>query len=183
MRRHFIIIALVILVAACGVGAYLWFLTSPYHPLRQLGIALEDHDWERFSACVDVDLLTRNLTSDMAAQASQALAGSDVSPSLSRGLGALVAMKIRPALRRDLKSWVSGEKTDAGLLKALTANDTPQQKPSLEGLVRQGDTAVATIDLGQEMHLELELTRQEHAWRITRVCNVPELIKQSSTKR
>lgn len=191
MRRLWISIFLIIGVLV-GILGYKWFLASPYYTLYQVRSAIKDHDWERFCMYVDVNKVSTNLARDMAKITEKALDTEDLPALLSKGLGALLIIKMKPSIMNDIRSWVVRE--DKARRKGMLESILPDRdstkggevKISLNKVTFNDDRAFALVGLGSgaaEIELNLEMEKKERHWRIIKIANILEIIKEAAEDR
>lgn len=184
MKRSRIVLIVLGLGVAVGVGLSLWYPTTPVYALVQVRTAIKAHDWEGFSTYVDVDSLTRGVATDMATIAEEAMARKNLSRVITKGLSTLLNIKVRTALREDLKGWVTGvPPTKKGMFGALLAPAGGDGRLRLKGISWRGDTATARIGIGTGTNLDLEMKKIDATWKVTRVLNVRALYEQTRQKK
>ena len=183
MKRLLIILIVLALGVTAGVAVYLWFPTTPIYSLRQMRDAIQTHDWRAFTTQVDVDSVLNSASLDLAAIMQETMASKHISKVLTKSMGALIAIKVRTSLHEDLRDWVMAENTGRkGILGSLLPEATSGFKLRLKTIRWWGDKGRARVAVGPDTMLELELTKQEGAWRVSRVLNVRELYEKSRTK-
>lgn len=181
MKRNRIILIVLVLGLAAGVGLYLWYPTTPVYTLVQVRAAVKAHNWEGFSTYVDVDSVTRGVATDMATIVEEAMAGKNLSRIITKGLSTILAIKVRTSLREDLKGWVTGvPPAKKGMFGAiLTPPPGGDGRLRLKGISWRGDTATARIGIGTDTVLELEMKKVDAVWKVTRVLNVRAIYEQA----
>lgn len=184
MRRLWIILIVLALGLCVGVGLFIWLPTTPVGTMHQVKSAVQAHNWAAFTAVVDVDSVADNAARDIAAIAQETMARKNLSKILSKGLSALIAIKVRTSLSADLKNWVTGENPgQKGILSAILPKVSEGATLRLKSIRWWGDTGQARVSVGPESVLTLELSRLDNTWRVTRVLNVRELYEQSRKNR
>ncbi|MEA2102519.1 MAG: DUF2939 domain-containing protein [Thermodesulfobacteriota bacterium] len=194
MKRLIIIITGMVICAAAG---YWWFNTTPRFALWKIATSIKQENWEGFNAYVDVNRLTQNAATDMVGMASKSMDKSEASSIVTKGLKALVSIKIKRALNDGLESWVRGEYTEKdhakkGILSALLAaptgskgTDKPDNSPDtlgLESISRDKNHATAVICINNGQRLTLEMIKTGSSWKVIRLANLKDLLKDSSEK-
>lgn len=188
MRRLWIFIFLITGVLV-GIFGYRWYLSSPYYTLYQVKSAIKDHDWEKFCKYVDVNKASTGLARDMAKITEKALDTKEMPELLSKGLFALVIIKMRSSIKNDTKSWVMGRDQGKGVLGSIlpergSAKDG-KVKISLTKVTSGDDRAFAFVDLGSEgnkVELKLEMQKIERHWRVIKIANTLEIVKEVAEK-
>lgn len=189
MRCLWIFIFLIIGILV-GILGYRWYLSSPYYTLYQVKSAIKDHDWEKFCKYVDVNKASAGLARDMAKITEKALDTKEMPELLSKGLSALVTIKMRSSIKNDTKSWVTGQNQGKGVLGSiLPERDSAgggKVEISLTKVTSGDDRAVVFVDLGSKenkLGLELEMQRRERRWRVIRIANTLEIVREAAEKR
>lgn len=184
MKRTWIVLIVLGLGLAAGIGLYLWYPTTPVYALLQVRAAIKVHDWEGFCTYVDVDSVTRGVATDMATIAEEAMAHRNLSRIITKGLSTLLNIKVRTSLREDLKGWVTGvPPAKKGMFGAILSPQGGDSRLRLKGISWRGDTATARIGIGTETILELEMKKTDAIWKVTRVVNVRALYEQARQKK
>jgi len=181
MKRLWMVL-LVLAGVATGVGLYWWYLTTPVYALSQVNASIKGHDWDTFTIFVDVDSLADTTATDFAAIAAEAMEEKRLSRIITKGLSALLAIKVRTSLRDDLKGWVTGAPPERkGALSSFLPTPS-ESKTSLKKISWKGAVAKARVGIGNDAVLELELEKAGENWRVTRILNVRELYEKSKKK-
>jgi len=184
MKRLWVILGVLLIGLAVGIGLYLWFPTTPVYTLTQVKKSVLTHDWEAFTRHVDVDVLADSAARDVAAIMQGTMEQKKVSKLLTKTLSALIAIKVRSSLHADLKNWVTGEDPGKkGLLSSLLPREPKGVTLRLKSVRWRGDAGRARVAIGTDTVLELELTKHGGMWRVSRVLNVGELYEKSRAKK
>ncbi|MEA3223452.1 MAG: DUF2939 domain-containing protein [Thermodesulfobacteriota bacterium] len=190
MMRHLWIPVFLIIGILVGIFGYRWYLSSPYYTLYQVKSAIKDHDWEKFCKYVDVNKASTGLARDMAKITEKALDTKEMPELLSKGLFALVVIKMRSSIKNDTKSWVMGQDQGKGVLGSiLPERDSAKDgkvKISLTKVTSDDDRAVAFVDLESKedkLELKLEMQKIERRWRIIKIANTLEIVKEVAEER
>jgi len=184
MKRPWVVLVAIAIGLAVGVGLYLWYPATPIYTLTQVRQAVRTHDWQAFTTRVDVDSVVDNVALDMAAIMREAMERKDLSKVLTKSLGALIAIKVRTSLHRELKDWVTGESSGRkGFLSSILPKNTGEVALHLKTVSWWGATARARVSLGADTTLVLELVKKDGVWRVARVLNVRELYEKSRARQ
>ncbi|UOQ54155.1 DUF2939 domain-containing protein [Hymenobacter cellulosivorans] len=190
-------IVLLLVLAALGVGGYLYYrslTTGPEYSLMQAAKATQDHDMAAFERYVDVNSVTGSLV-DQVTNQSSALGLLNPGSFAFKGALRLLKPQLSKAAHKEIQNYV-----ESGSLEAAAAAQPDRAvKVSLAGLAskvvstdskfktikyvnEQGEQALVGIEITQPkydttMVIEVKMQDKGDYWQVKEITNTGELLK------
>ena len=190
-------LVLLLLLAALGVGGYLYYrslTTGPEYSLMQAAKATQDHDMAAFERYVDVSSVTGSLVDQVTSQSS-ALGLLNPGSFAFKGALRLLKPQLSKAAHKEIQNYV-----ESGSLEAAAAAQPDRTvKVSLAGLAskvvstdskfktikyvnEQGEQALVGIEITQPkydttMVIEVKMQDKGDYWQVKEITNTGELLK------
>lgn len=167
-----VLVFLLLAIVAAGGGWWYWTGT-PTYSMKQIQVALEERDVERFQAHVDLDALLGNAFDQLAA----AQEPKDGWGEFGRLLGAAV---FKPILVSKLKREILAD-VAAGRPPAAATISARPVIAGIERVTRRGPWADAWLrvqDGATSYVAHVRLRRSGRRWRATEITNLAELVAE-----
>jgi len=173
-RGPWVLVAVFVVVAALGVGGFLYWLSytrSPQYSVAMLGKAIAAHDYDEFQKYVDVDAVINKVVDDAMAESLK---------KDSSGMGALAAslvQSMKPALVAQFKTSLQTSVESKG-----STSFSGMSKLSITKVTDAGDFAFVTVSTGQKSgDIKLKLKRVGDFWRVVEFSNLGQLVQAANT--
>ncbi|PJJ48350.1 DUF2939 domain-containing protein [Hymenobacter chitinivorans] len=190
-------IVLLLLLAALGVGGYLYYrslTTGPEYSLMQAAKATQDHDMAAFERYVDVNSVTGSLVDQVTSQSS-ALGLLNPGSFAFKGALRLLKPQLAKAAHKEVQNYVESGSLEAaaaaqpdrlvkvslaGLASKVVSNDS--QFKDIKYVNEQGDKALVGIEITQPkydttMVIEVKMQDKGDYWQVKEITNTGELLK------
>jgi hypothetical protein len=170
------------IIAAVMLVYFFWYPTTPVYALSKTSKAIRVHDWATFSKYVDVEKLSMEVAKEVTVVAYQVMEGKGIPSVISKKLAVLYGTNVKKSLPGDIKAWVvNGTPPGASILSSLMKGQG-RTGLGLKGISWDDGIARAKISTGKDSVLEVEMTREQDVWRVTRINNIKELYEKSKGK-
>ncbi|NVO31538.1 hypothetical protein [Hymenobacter lapidiphilus] len=188
---------ILLVLAAVGVGAYLYYYkvrTAPEYSLMQAYKAIDDHDPAAFEQYVDVNSVTGSLVDDVAENGS---ALGVLNPGGMAMTGALRLLKpqLAKAARKEVQRYIETGSAEAAAAAAPNrlvnvsmmglASKVVGENSKFQGIAysrEEGEQALVGLEFTQPrydttMVLEVQMRKRGDYWQATEITNTGDILK------
>lgn len=191
-------ILILLVLAAVGIGAYLYYYkvrTAPEYSLMQAYKAISDHDPAAFERYVDINSVTGSLVDDVAENGS---ALGVLNPGGMAMTGALRLLKpqLAQAARKEVQRYIETGSAEAAAAAAPNrlvnvsmlglAGKVVGENSKFQGIAysrEEGEQALVGLEFTQPrydttMVLEVQMRKRGDYWQATEITNTGDILKQ-----